>query len=185
MLAVVGVLAVVALWIGGGYNGLVSTDENVKNKWADVEVQYQRRMDLIPNIVNTVKGAANFEQKTLNDVISARSAWAQAKNTGDINGEVAAATNFDGALSRLLVTVEAYPDLKATAAFRDLTTELEGTENRVAVARRDYNAAVKDYNLKTRQFPSNILAGIFNFNERTSFEAQQGAETAPAVNFGQ
>ncbi|MBI5742706.1 MAG: LemA family protein [Candidatus Niyogibacteria bacterium] len=183
LIIVLAVLALAAVWVFSSYNSLVSVDEGVKNKWADVETQYQRRMDLIPNVVNTVKGSANFEQSTLQAVVEARSAWANAKASRDINAETAAAQSFDSALSRLLVTVEAYPNLKSTEAFRDLTTELEGTENRVAVARRDFNAAVKDYNLVIRRFPSNLVAKIFNFDLRSSFEATNGAEKAPEVKF--
>jgi LemA protein len=183
IIILIAIAAVLVSLVFSSYNALVSADEGVKNKWADVETQYQRRIDLIPNIVNTVKGAANFEQSTLQAVVAARSAWASAKSSGDINAQTAAAQSFDSSLSRLLVTVEAYPNLKSTEAFRDLTTELEGTENRISVARRDFNAAVKDYNLVIRRFPSNIIAGAFGFNLRSSFEATTGAEKAPEVKF--
>ncbi len=182
----IGVLAVVALmglWLWSGYNGIVAANETVNNKWADVETQYQRRMDLIPNLVASVKGSANFEQSTLQAVVEARSAWAQAGQAGDINRGVAAASNFDSALSRLLVTVEAYPQLKSTEAYKDLMTELSGTENRVAVSRRDFNAVVKDYNLKTKTFPSNLVAGMFGFSEKSFFAADAGASAAPKVDF--
>jgi LemA protein len=170
-------------WVSGTYNALVTTNELVSNRFADIEAQYQRRMDLIPNIVETVKGSAGFEQSTLQQVVAARSAWAQAKSAGNVAGQFAAANAFDSSLSRLLVTIEAYPNIKSTQAFSDLTTALEGTENRIAVARRDYNEAVKNYNLKTKTFPSNLIAGMYDFEPKTFFEADSGAKKAPDVKF--
>ncbi len=183
--SIVGIVAVVlllVLWFWGGFNGLVSGQELMKNKWADVQTQYQRRVDLVPNLVNTVKGASEFEQSTITAVVEARSAWARAQ-AGSVNDQVKAAGNFDSALSRLLVTVEAYPQLKATEAYRDLMTQLEGTENRVAVARRDFNEAVRGYNLAVRRFPSNIIASLFKFELSESFKAAEGADQAPKVDF--
>lgn len=182
---VIGIVVILVLWVVAGYNGLIGAKAVVDNKWADVETQYQRRADLVPNLVATVKGAAKFEQDTFKDVTEARSAWAQAKQVGDRSQEIQAATNFDSALSRLLVTVEAYPQLQATQAFRDLMTQLEGTENRVAVARRDYNEAVQGYNVKVQTFPGNLLARMFGFAPQKSFEAAPGSENAPKVDFGQ
>ena len=182
---IVGIVAVallLALWLWSGFNGLVSGQEGMKNKWADVQTQYQRRVDLVPNLVNTVKGAANFEQGTLTAIVEARSAWAKSQS-GSVNDQVKAAAGFDGALSRLLVTVEAYPQLKATEAYRDLMTQLEGTENRVSVARRDFNEAVRGYNLAVRSFPSNIVASLFKFELSESFKAAEGADQAPKVDF--
>lgn len=176
------VLVVLAGWAWTGYNGFVGQEENVKNAWAQVETNYQRRIDLVPNLVNTVKGAANFEQSTLTAVTEARTQWMGATTRQD---KLAAAQNMEGALGRLLVTVEAYPQLKATEAFRDLMTQLEGTENRISTARKDYNDAVKVYNVAIRRFPSNLLAGMFGFMQEQPFEAAEGAGTAPAVNFGQ
>jgi LemA protein len=135
---------------------------------------------LIPNLVSTVKGAANFEQETFTAVTAARSQW---QSAGTRDDKVTAANSFDSALSRLLVTVEAYPQLKATQAFTDFMTQLEGTENRIAVARRDYNQAVQTYNVRIRRFPSNILAGIFGFDAEKMFEATEGASSAPSVQF--
>ncbi len=178
----VGVVAIG--WLVMSYNGLVSAKGNADNQWAQVETQYQRRFDLIPNLVSTVKGAANFEQETFRAVTEARSAWAQAKTVGDRGQEIQAAGTFDGALSRLLVTVEAYPQLQATQAFRDLMTQLEGTENRIAVARKDYNDAVLGYNLQVRRFPGNVAAMIFGFAPEKPFDAAPGSDTAPAVDFG-
>ncbi len=176
----IGIIVLAVLWVIAGYNGLVSTKENVTTQWSNVQTVYQRRMDLIPNVVNTVKGAARFEQSTLQAVTEARTKWMGAGSRGE---QIAAAQQFDSALSRLLVTVEAYPQLKATEAFRDLTTELEGSENRIAVARRDYNDAVRSYNLHVKRFPGKILAGTFGFSEEKFFEADQGADKAPTVNF--
>lgn len=176
------IVVVVGLFVLGSYNGLISSQETVKNKWANVQTQYQRRMDLIPNLVETVKGSAEFEQSTLQAVVEARSAWAKAQS-GSINEQVQAAGGFDSALSRLLVTVEAYPQLKTTEAYRDFMTQEEGTENRVAVARGDFNDAVRAYNTVVRRVPSNIVANIFGFQTMESFKADDGAEEAPKVDF--
>ncbi len=181
-LAIGAALVVLLLIVWGGYNGLVSGQENVKNKWADVQTQYQRRVDLIPRLVETVKGSAQFEQQTLTQIVEARSAWAKSQN-GGINDQLKAASQFDSALSRLLVTVEAYPQLKSTEGFRDFMTQLEGTENRVAVARKDFNGSVKEFNVMVRKFPSNIVARLFSFSTYDSFKADEGAEKAPDVNF--
>ncbi len=182
-LIVLGVAVVLVIWLIGSYNGLITAKGNVTNQWAQVETQYQRRMDLIPNLVSTVKGAANFEQSTFIAVTEARSAWAQAKAIGNRSQEIAAATNFDSALSRLLVTVEAYPQLQATAAFRDLMTQLEGTENRVAVARKDYNDSVFAYNVRVQKFPGVLSAKLFGFTAEKQFEAVAGADQVQKVDF--
>ena len=183
----VAVLAVV--WGITGYNGLVSMDEGVQTKWADVETQYQRRADLIPNLVNTVKGYAAHESETLQAVVEAR-AKATSVNIDPSNMSAEQIANFqkaqDGvssALSRLLVTVEKYPDLKANENFKELQSQLEGTENRISVARRDYNEAARKYNTTLRSFPKNILAGMFGFEKKAYFEAQEGSEQAPTVQF--
>ena len=164
----------------GTYNGLVKGDEAVKAQWSNVESSYQRRFDLVPNLVATVQGAANFEKSTLTDIVEARSAWANSKTIGD---KVQAASGLDSAISRLLVTVESYPQLTATQGFQDLQVQLEGTENRINVERNRYNDVVKDYNVKLRTFPNVLFAGMFGFSEEKSFEAQNGAENAPKVNF--
>jgi LemA protein len=173
----------------GTYNQIVLLDEQVNVAWSQVVTDYQRRMDLIPNLVNTVKGYADFEQQTLTAVIEARA------NATGINVNVdnldANAMNrlqetqgaLSGALSRLLVTVERYPDLKANANFRDLQAQLEGTENRIANARRKFNEATQMYNGYIRQFPKNLYAAIFNFDVKPYFEADAGAEDAPEVQF--
>ncbi|MDD5751859.1 MAG: LemA family protein [Candidatus Peribacteraceae bacterium] len=180
LLLVLGFLVLIGLWVWSGFNGLVTQQESVKNAWAQVETTYQRRIDLVPNLVNTVKGEANFEQSTLTAVTEARTQW---MNAGDRPSQLAAAQGMEGALARLLVTVEAYPQLKATQGFQDLMVQLEGTENRISVARRDYNDAVKVYNIAVRRFPQNILAGLFGFPQEKMFEAVEGAETAPTVDF--
>ena len=183
------VAAIVVVWGITGYNGLVSMDEGVQTKWADVETQYQRRADLIPNLVNTVKGYAAHESETLQAVVEAR-AKATSMNIDPSNMSAEQIANFqkvqDGvssALGRLLVTVEKYPDLKANENFRELQAQLEGTENRISVARRDYNEAARKYNTSLRSFPKNILAGMFGFEKKAYFEAQEGSEQAPTVQF--
>ena len=187
IIIVVAVIAIV--WGITGYNGLVSMDEGVQTKWADVETQYQRRADLIPNLVNTVKGYAAHESETLQAVVEAR-AKATSVNIDPTNMSAEQIANFqkaqDGvssALGRLLVTVEKYPDLKANENFRELQAQLEGTENRISVARRDYNEAARKYNTTLRSFPKNILAGMFGFEKKAYFEAQEGSEQAPTVQF--
>jgi LemA protein len=180
---VLGVVVILSLWAVATYNGFVSGKANVDNAWAQVETQYQRRADLVPNLVSTVQGAASFEQETFTEVTAARSAWAQANSSGSREAQIAAAQNFDSALSRLLVTVEAYPQLQATQAFRDLMVQLEGTENRIATARRDFNDSVTTYNVQVSTVPGVLLARIFGFSPEKMFEAAEGAENAPVVNF--
>lgn len=186
---IIAMAALVAVWGISSYNGLVSMDEGVQNKWADVETQYQRRADLIPNLVNTVKGYAAHESETLQAVVDAR-AKATSVNIDPSNMSAEQIANFqkaqDGvssALSRLLVTVEKYPDLKANENFKELQVQLEGTENRISVARRDYNESARKYNTTLRSFPKNILAGMFGFEKKAYFEAQEGSEQAPTVQF--
>lgn len=187
-------IALVALLLIGGlvawssYNGLVGLDEGVNAAWGDVQTQYQRRLDLIPNLVNTVKGSAQFEQDTLKAVVEARSRvgqtnFSQAPNSAQLKEFQANQDALSGAISRLLVVVEQYPDLKASASFRDLQAQLEGTENRIAVARKRFNDAAKEYNTKRRGFPTVLLAGLFGFEEKAYFEAAAGADQAPKVQF--
>jgi LemA protein len=172
-----------------GYNEMVARDENVAGKWAQVQNAYQRRADLIPNLVNTVKGAANFEQKTLTDVIEARSrATSIQLNPDDLTPEniqkfQAAQGELSGSLSRLLATVESYPQLRANQNFLELQAQLEGTENRISVERMNFNTAVQDYNTYIRSFPRNIFAGWFGFERKTPFAADPNAQRAPAVTF--
>lgn len=174
----------------GRYNSMVQQDENVTEKWNNVQSDYQRRADLIPNLVNTVKGAANFEQETLTRVIEARAkaTSVQINSAEELTPEKlqqfqAAQGELNSALSRLLVTVEQYPELKANQNFLDLQAQLEGTENRIKVSRNEFNAAVRQYNTTIRQFPNNIFAGMFGFQKREGFTAEEGAERAPTVEF--
>jgi LemA protein len=172
-----------------GYNTMVSKDENVKAKWAQVENAYQRRADLIPNLVSTVKGAAQHEQGTLTAVVEARAkATSVSVNPDDLSDEsIAKFQQSQDALSqsigRLLVSVEAYPDLKANSNFQELQAQLEGTENRISVERRTYNEAVQDFNTTVRSFPNNIMAGIFGFKAKGTFQAAEGSDKAPTVSF--
>jgi LemA protein len=172
-----------------GYNSMVEKDEAITEQWAQVETQYQRRADLIPNLVNTVKGYADFEQETLTGVIEARSKATSVQIDPSNLTEENLATfqkaqgQVSSALSKLLVTVERYPDLKANQNFMDLQAQLEGTENRIAVARRNFNESVKNYNTYIRKFPRNLYAGMFDFEKRAYFKADEGNENAPAVSF--
>lgn len=173
--------AVVVLFIlifSGSYNALVSLEEGVDGAWANVETQYQRRADLIPNLVSTVEEYASHEKELLTDITKARSAWS---NAGTQSQQMAAASGLDSALSRLMVVVENYPNLKANENFKGLQDELAGTENRVAVARTRFNDAVLAYNTKVRLFPTNIIAGMFGFEKKEFFESDEGAESAPKV----
>ena len=190
ILIVVGFLVVFIAFSGcSGYNNMVQLDEQVKNKWNQVETQYQRRSDLIPNLVSTVKGAANFEKETLTQVIEARAKASQITVDPDkltpenIEKYQAAQGQITQALSRLMVLTENYPQLKATTQFSDLSAQLEGTENRIAVARRDFNESVQTYNTKVRSFPNNITASIFGFEQKAGFKADAGAQNAPKVEF--
>lgn len=186
---VIAIVAVVAIWAVSAYNGLVNLDEGVANKWGDVETQYQRRADLIPNLVNTVKGYATHEQETLESVVAARSQATQIKvDPENLTPEKLAEFQkaqgeVTSALGKLLAITENYPDLKANQNFLELQAQLEGTENRINVARVNFNDATKRYNTAIRRFPKNILAGMFGFEKRSYFEAQDGAETAPQVQF--
>ena len=189
LLIILGIVVLLLFWGCGSYNGLVGEDETVKNAWNKVQSDYQRRADLIPNLVNTVKGEANFERGTLNDVINARaratSTQISPENLTPENIEKfqQAQSQLSGSLSRLLVTVEQYPNLRANDAFRNLQTQLEGTENRIKVSRNDFNDAVQRYNTKVRTFPTNIFAGIMGFSPRAGFQADPGSQNAPNVNF--
>lgn len=188
---VLGLIGIFALAIAGSYNGLVNQRENVERNFANIQTQYQRRADLVPNLVSTVEGAAGFEKQTLTDVVNAR-----AKATS-VQIDPSKATpeqlqqyqqsqgELSQALGRLLLITENYPQLQAVAGFRDLQAQLEGTENRINVARKDYNDAAAAYNARVQRFPTNITAGIFNFDRFPYFQADEGAENAPQVDFGQ
>lgn len=191
-IVLISILAFILL-LGGcgcsGYNGLVEKDQNVKGKWANVESDYQRRSDLIPNLVNTVKGAADFEKSTLEAVVNARAQATQTKiDPTNLSPEKIAEFQraqgqLSGAIGRLLVTMEKYPELKATDAFRDLQAQLEGTENRIKVSRNDFNTSVQDYNTSVKRFPMVLFSGMFGFKEKGFFTAEAGAEKAPTVDF--
>lgn len=191
-LILIGIVALIILiigWLMSGYNDMVELDENVNREWSQVENQYQRRLDLIPNLVNVVKGYASHEKETLEGVIEARAKATQTTiDPSNMTEEQLA--NFQksqdglsGALNRLMVVVEKYPDLKATDNFKQLQDQLEGTENRITLARKDYNDAATIYNKEVRSFPNSMLAGIFGFSVRPQFKAQEGGESAPTVQF--
>ncbi|MBO7190312.1 MAG: LemA family protein [Alistipes sp.] len=186
---VLGIVAVVLIWGVSTYNGLVTKDEKVASAWANVETVYQRRADLIPNLVNTVKGYATHESKTLAEVTEAR-----AKSTAiSIDPSTATPAQMEAwmkaqgevgsALGRLIAISENYPELKANQNFLELQKQLEGTENRISTERRKYNEEVRGYNAKIRRFPTNLIAGMFGFEKRVMFEAQEGADVAPVVEF--
>lgn len=186
---VIVVLALLGMYGCSSYNGLVESDATVQEQWARVQSDYQRRADLIPNLVRTVQGAANFEKSTLQAVIQARASASGITIKADqltpenIQKFQAAQDQLSGSLSRLLAVAENYPTLKATDGFRDLQAQLEGTENRIKISRNDFNSAVKTYNVSVRSFPNNIFAGIFGFAVKGFFEASQAAQSAPTVDF--
>lgn len=186
----IGAVVLLALYGISVNNNLVEQEETVNQAWAQVENQYQRRTDLIPNLVNTVQGAANFEQETLTNVIEARSRAtsinvdpSQLSNEATIRQFEQVQSQLGNALSRLLVSVERYPDLTATQNFRDLQNQLEGTENRIATERMRFNRAAQEYNTALRRFPTNVMAGLLGFERKYYFEATEGAETPPEVSF--
>ncbi|HXB13712.1 MAG TPA: LemA family protein [Bacteroidia bacterium] len=189
LLVILGFFLIIFFWVKGVYNGIVTKDETVTSQWGNVQTQYQQRMDLIPNLVSTVQGYANFEKSTLTAVIEAR-----AKATSvtidpthmtqqNMQQFEAAQGQLTSSLSRLLVAVEQYPDLKANQNFLDLQAQLEGMEHRIATERRRFNEVVQDYNTYIRRFPQNIFAGMFNFQTRAYFQADEGASKAPKVDF--
>ena len=186
---IIGVIVIVLIAIISSYNGLISKSQAVDNAWGNVQTNYQRRADLVPNLVSTVKGAANFEQQTLTAVVEARASATSIKlDAKDLTPEnlakyQAAQNQLCGSLSRLLVVAENYPQLQATASFRDLQAQLEGTENRIAVSRKDFNDAVLSYNTTANSFPNVIFARLFGFNTKGYFEATSAAQTVPTVDF--
>ena len=184
-----GVIAMIALWAMNFYNGSVGLNEDVTKQWSNVENAYQLRADKTKNLVEIVKGAADFEKETLTQVVEAR-AKATSVNIapGDLTPEKIKAfqeaqDQFSGALSRLMVTVERYPDLKAVQGFRDFQAQYEGMENRIGVERKKYNDVARDFNTRIKRFPGNMLAGMFGFSEKGYFEAKEGTETAPDISF--
>lgn len=184
-----GILAIIALWVANVYNAFIASEEEVESSWAQVENQYQRRADLVPNLVATVKGYAVHEQQTLEGVIEARAKATQitidpaTATPEQLAAYQAAQGELSQALGRLLAVAENYPDLKANQNFRDLQAQLEGTENRITIARQMFNETAKAYNKTIRRFPNNILAGIFGFEKKPYFEAEEGASKAPKVEF--
>lgn len=186
-----GILAIIGLSMASSYNGLVMKREDVRAAFSNIETQYQRRADLVPNLVSTVKGASDFEQETLTEVTEARARAtsitidASTATPEQIAAYQSAQGELSQALGKLLAIAENYPQLQAVAAYQDLQSQLEGTENRIAVARRDYNNVAKEYNARIMSFPTNILANIFGFDEANYFEADEGSSTAPTVDFGE
>ena len=180
IIIILAVVAILVIWAVSVYNGLVTMDENVTGQWANVETQYQRRADLIPNLVNTVKGYATHEKETLEGVVAARSQATQIKVDAEDQKAQGAVTS---ALGKLLAITENYPDLKANQNFLELQAQLEGTENRIIVARKNSNDAAQAYNTNIRRFPKNIFAGMFGFDKKAYFEAEEGSEKAPKVEF--
>jgi LemA protein len=183
------IVVIFAVWGIGTYNRLVQLDENVDEKWSQVENVYQRRADLIPSLVKTVQGAADFERQTLQDVVEARARVGQV-NVGNPTGDPEAFRRFEAAqdgltsaLSRLLVVVERYPEIRATQGFLELQSQLEGTENRVAVERRRYNEAARDFNTAARRFPATVIAAMTGFSQKEYFRAREGADRPPEVEF--
>jgi LemA protein len=189
LLIVLGLVLILGVWGCGGYNSLVKEDENVKKSWNNVNTEYQKRYDLVDNLVNTVKGAANFETETLTKLVEARSKASSIQlNADQLTPEnmqkfEQAQSELSGSLNRLLVTVERYPDLKASQNFLQLQNQLDGIENDVRNSRRLFNESVNTYNTKVRSFPTNVFAGMFGFNAKEGFKADQGAEKAPKVQF--
>ena len=178
-------LLIIGFWGCGGYNGLVSADQGVKKVWGNVETNYQRRTDLYNSVIKTIEGSANFEKSTLKEVMEARSKATQIQV--DINDPASleayqkAQANLQGSFSRLMAVAENYPNLKTTDAFRDFQAQIEGTENRINVTRRDFSSAVQEYNVAIKVFPKNIFANMFGFKEKNFYEADKGAENAPST----
>jgi len=189
LLIVLGFFLIMGTWMSGSYNGMVTKDEAVSKSWSQVENVYQRRADLIPNLVKTVEGAANFEKSTLKEVMAARASATSVKidptnlNAANVAAFQKAQDGLSSALSRLMVVVERYPELKANQNFLELQAQLEGTENRISVERGKFNEAVNEYNNQIRYFPGKIVASMFDFEKKGYFEAQAGAEKAPGVSF--
>lgn len=187
LLVILGIVLILGFWGCNGYNGLVTADQDVKKVWSNVETNYQRRTDLYSSIIKTVEASANFEKSTLQAVVEAR---AKATSiTVDINDPASLAAyqqaqaNLQGSFSRLIASFEAYPDLKTTQAFRDFQAQIEGTENRINVARQDYNKSIEGYNLKVKRFPRSILASVFGFKEKPFYKAEAGSEKNPEIKF--
>jgi LemA protein len=187
LIAIVALVLIFGVWGCSTYNGLISGEQKVKKSWSNVETNYQRRTDLYSSVIKTVEASANFEKSTLREVVEARAkATSMQINIDDPKSLEAfqqAQGNLQSSFGRLIASFEAYPDLKTTKAFQDFQTQIEGTENRINVARQDYNGAVEAYNLKVKRFPGNIFAGMFGHKEKAYYEADKGAEKVPDVKF--
>jgi LemA protein len=187
ILILLGILLVLVFFGCNSYNGLVTADQSVKKSWSNVETNYQRRTDLYSSVIKTIEGSANFEKSTLREVLEARSKATSINVNIDDPASLAAyqqaQANLQGSFSKLLAVVEAYPDLKTTSAFRDFQTQIEGTENRINIARQDYNKTVESYNLKVKRFPNNIFAGLFGYKEKPFYKSDAGSEKVPDVKF--
>lgn len=187
LFGIVGFIVILFFWGCNGYNGLISADQGVKKVWSNVETNYQRRTDLYSSVIKTIEGSANFEKSTLKEVLEARSKATQVQvNVNDpasLEAYQKAQSNLQGSFSRLMAVAENYPNLKTTDAFRDFQTQIEGTENRINIARQDYNKAIEDFNLRVKRFPSVILARLFGYNEKPYYKADEGSEKAPEIKF--
>jgi LemA protein len=187
LISIAALFLIVCFWSCNVYNGLISADQGIKKVWGNVETNYQRRTDLYSSVIKTIEGSANFEKSTLKEVMEARSKATSIQV--DINDPASLAAyqkaqaNLQGSFSRLMAVAENYPNLKTTDAFRDFQTQIEGTENRINVARQDYNKAIEDFNLRVKRFPSVILARLFGYNEKPYYKADEGTEKAPDIKF--
>jgi LemA protein len=180
LIALIAVVVLLVIWGFSTYNGLVQQSEVVDSQWAQVETQYQRRLDVIPNLVNTVKGNTAQEKEVFTALAEARTRYGSA---GSVDEKVAAASQVESALSRLLVISESYPELRSSEAFQNLMASVEGTENRISVERGRFNEVVRDYNTRIKTFPRNVFAGILGFHARNYFQSAEGSEAAPTVSF--
>ena len=187
LLIVLGILVIIFFWGCNVYNGLIGVDQDVKNKWGNVETNYQRRMDLYNSVIKVVEGSANFEKSTLVQVIQARAAATSVQVNLNDSASLAryqqAQAGMQSAFARLMAVAEQYPDLKSTKAFSDFQTQIEGTENRINVARQDYNTAVNGYNLRVKRFPGNLFAGMFGYHEKAYYKSDEGSQKAPDIKF--
>jgi LemA protein len=187
LLIVLGVLLILFFWGCNVYNGLIGVDQDVKNKWSNVETNYQRRTDLYSSVIKVVEGSANFEKSVLVQVVQARASATSIKvninDSNSLNQYQQAQAGLQSSFGRLLAVAERYPDLKSTKAFSDFQTQIEGTENRINVARQDFNAAVNAYNLAVKSFPRNIFAGMFGYHEKPYYKSDEGSQKAPDIKF--
>ncbi len=187
LFVILGIVVLLFFWGCGAYNNLIGVDQDVKTKWGNVETNYQRRTDLYSSVIKTIEGSANFEKSTLREVIEARSRATSINVNIDDSASLGkyqqAQAGLQSSFGKLLAVAEAYPDLKSTAAFQGFQTQIEGTENRINVARQDYNTSVQSYNLKVKTFPNNIFSGLFGYHEKAFYKSAPGSENAPNVEF--